>query len=495
MFGSPRDVAGNTENAWAGMHAAGSTRTEGNLAMCNPAFRADCPQTRQSLSFDPLVLQIRQWAETLPDVRKRTGNYSVADAMLSGLAMFSLKDPSLLAFQERRNDENMKNLFHIQQVPSDTQMRDILDPLEPDSMRPIFNGIFATVQRGGELARFVFHEGCYLLSLDGTEYFSSKQVHCPCCLQRKNSKTGEITYYHQMVGAVLIHPDLKQVLPMAPEPIILQDGDNKNDCERNASKRLLEKIRQEHPHLKLIVVEDALASNAPHIRLLKKQLMHFILGVKPDDHEHLFAEVARAESEGRATTLTWTDPANPDVRCEIRFVHDLPLNKSNEDLRVNFLQYVEYDPDGVVRMKFTWVTDLEITTDNARHLARGGRCRWKVENETFNTLKNQGYQFEHNYGHGQINLSVIFAMLMMLAFLVDQTQELCCPLFQAVHKKLKSRRAVWDHTRSHFRHFVFESMRHLYAVVFFDLAKQLPAPTFASRRASTATVPIPARVP
>ena len=114
--------------------------------------------------------------------------------------------------------------------------------------------------------------------------------------------------------------------------------------------------------------------------------------------------------------------------------------------------------------------------DNARHLVRGGRARWKIENETFNTLKNQDYHFEHNFGHGEQNLSVVFAMLMMLAFLVDQTQELCCPLFQAVHKKLVSRRSLWDHLRSHFRHFEFASMQHLYEVVLYDLARELPAP-------------------
>ena len=107
---------------------------------------------------------------------------------------------------------------------------------------------------------------------------------------------------------------------------------------------------------------------------------------------------------------------------------------------------------------------------------------WLLENETFNTLKNQGYHFEHNFGHGKENLSVVFAMLMMLAFLVDQTQERCCPLFQSVHEKLGSRRAVWDHLRSHFRHFQFDSMQHLYEVMLYDLAKELPAPTFTSRR-------------
>ena len=72
-----------------------------------------------------------------------------------------------------------------------------------------------------------------------------------------------------------------------------------------------------------------------------------------------------------------------------------------------------------------------LTPDNVDVIMRGGRARWKIENETFNTLKNQGYHLEHNYGHGEQNLSVVFAMLMMLAFLVDQTQQLCCPVFQA----------------------------------------------------------------
>jgi hypothetical protein len=171
------------------------------------------------------------------------------------------------------------------------------------------------------------------------------------------------------------------------------------------------------------------------------------------------------------------------VLCEISFVHDLPLNKTHPHLRVNFLQYIEWGPDGEVLKQFSWVTDLVITSENARHLVRGGRSRWKVENETFNTLKNQGYHFEHNYGHGTQNLSVVFAMLMMLTFLVDQTQELCCPLFQAVHKKLGTRRLLWDHLRSHFRHIHFGSMQHLYEVMLSGAGKELPSPpSFSSRR-------------
>jgi len=441
--------------------------------------------SRKQVSFDPLMQAVQQGAGQIPEHRPGPTDYSIADAVLSGIAMFSLKDPSLLAFQERRNDQNMKNIYRIENVPSDTQMREILDPIDPDQLRPLFQDVFRNVQRSGALPPFVFHEGAYLLSLDGTEYYSSKKVHCPSCLQRKHAN-GQVTYYHQMVGAVLVHPDQRQVIPLAPEPIIKQDGQTKNDCERNASKRLLEKIREEHPHLKLIVVEDGLASNAPHIRLLRKLRMHFLLGCKPDDHQHLMQQVEQASQDDRLTTLRWHD-AQRDVWCEIQYVHRLTLNQSNLDVLVNFLRYTESHAPGDRVANFSWVTDLTITEEHALHLVRGGRARWKVENETFNTLKNQGYQFEHNFGHGRENLSVVFAMLMMLAFLVDQVQELCCGVFQAVRGKFTSRRSVWDHIRSHFRHFVFVSMEHLYAVLLTDSATNLPAPHSARQFARPPT--------
>ena len=262
------------------------------------------PRTRRHLSFDPLIRQIRLRAKQLPDPRDESNcSYSMADAVMSAIAMFSLKDPSLLAFEKRRNDENIKNLFRVLNVPSDTQMRTILDPLVPDLLRPMFNDVFRQLQRGKALEPYVFHDGCYLVSMDGTGYFSSKKIHCKSCLQKKNSKTGEITYHHQMLGAAVVHPDHKQVIPLAPEPIMKQDGDNKNDCEYNAGKRLLQKIRNERPNWKLIVVEDGLASKSPHIRQLKSLDMRFLLGAKPDDHQHLFDEMNRAEAAGQITTV------------------------------------------------------------------------------------------------------------------------------------------------------------------------------------------------
>lgn len=428
---------------------------------------------RRRLSADALHALLRAGFRKLPDHRPNGTTIPLVDALMSAFAMFSLKDPSLLAFDARRHDQNLRNLYGIGQVPSDTQMREILDPFDPEQLRPVYQDVFRELQRGKALERLVFYRGCYLLLLDGTGYFSSEAIHCDSCLQKTNKQTGVVTYQHQLLGAALAHPDHREVIPLAPEPIVQQDGTRKNDCERNAAKRLLRKIRKEHPRLPFIVVEDGLASNAPHIRELKQLHMHFILGAKPGDHEFLFDQVLAAIDDDRMTTISWK---LEDGEAGLSFVNDVPLNEANPDLLVNFLHYVEYGPDGETRKVFTWVIDLQITRNNARLFVRGGRARWKIENETFNTLKNQGYHYEHNYGHGQQHLSVVFAMLMMLAFLVDQAQQLCCPLFRAVWKKFRTKRALWDNLRSHFRHFIFQSMKHLYEVMLNDLAKELPAP-------------------
>jgi hypothetical protein len=427
--------------------------------------------------MDAMLALVQSAFAEIPDHRNSRATIPLADVLMSALAMFSLKDSSLLAFQNRRSDENMKNMFLIGTVPSDSAMREILDWVSPSRLRAVFSAVFGELQRANALKPFMFYEGSYLLSLDGTGYFSSQSVHCESCLEKVNRKTGDITYHHQMLGAVLLHPDRAQVIPFAPEPIQKQDGTKKNDCERNAGKRLLRQIRKEHPRLKLIVVEDGLASNAPHIRELMELEMRFILGVKPGDHAFLYEHVETAYARDEMQFIPWQDG---DVTCEIGFLNGVPLNDSNQELIVNYLEYCEYDPQGTLLKRFSWVSNIKITTRNARWLMRGGRSRWKIENETFNTLKNQGYHFEHNFGHGNQHLSVVFGMLMMLAFLLDQVQEATCPLFRAVVTKTGSRKLLWERIRSHFWHFRFQSMRQLHEVILYDLAKEIPLPTHDS---------------
>jgi hypothetical protein len=439
-------------------------------------------QARKDFSADALFRLVRSRFDRMGDRRSGEIDIPLGDALMSAFAMFSLKDPSLLAFDERRRDlsDNFRTIYGIKCVPSDTQMRVILDPVDPDDLRPLFGDVFRRLQRGKALERFVYLEGHYLLSLDGTSYFSSEKVHCPSCLE-KHHRGGGVTYSHQLLGATLVHPDLKEVIPLVPEPIINQDGHTKNDCERNATRRWLTRFRREHPHLPVIVVEDGLSANAPHLDDLANAGMHFIIGVKPGDHAFLFEHLRAADEAGRTQTLTLVDLAT-DVLHHYRFHNGVPLNESHTDHLVNVLEYWEIHPTKIVKkverigkvQYFSWITDFVLTPDNVDAVMRGGRARWKIENETFNTLKNQGYHLEHNYGHGQQNLSVVLALLMMLVFLVDQTQQLCCPLFQTAWKKLGTKRNLWEKVRTHFLAFVYSSMTELLTALVRGIAPQSP---------------------
>ncbi|MDO8466512.1 MAG: transposase, partial [Gallionella sp.] len=336
----------------------------------------------------------------ISDPGRGTSSLPLREVLMSGLAVFSLKYPSLLPFDRQRGApveaHHLRTLYRVEQAPCDTQLRARLDGVEPRTLRPAFKALFASAQRGKVLDAYTYLDGYYLLSVDGTGFFSSSTIHCEQCCIKKN-RAGEVTYYHQLLGAVIVHPDHREVIPLAPEPITRQDGDTKNDCERNAAKRLLPDVRREHPHLKLIVVEDALAANAPHIQLLKELKMRFLIGVKPGDHAALFAQVEERAAAQQLEEYTLLDAKG--VTPRFRWVNDLPLNQQHPDLHVNFLEYWEERP-ARKPLHFTWITDFPLSTDKVFALMRGGRARWKIENETLNTLKNQGYHFEHNFGHG-----------------------------------------------------------------------------------------------
>ena len=155
-----------------------------------------------------------------------------------------------------------------------------------------------------------------------------------------------------------------------------------------------------------------------------------------------------------------------------RFVNDVPLHASRADGRVNVIAYWESGKERVQHC--SWGTDLRVSTRHVSQRMRAGRARWKMANETCNTLKNQGDNFEHTYGHGEQHLSVVFAQVMLLAFVVDQAQQLCCALFRAVWTKLGSKRLLWERMRALCYDYRLESMRELLEALFYGFEKSRP---------------------
>jgi hypothetical protein len=379
---------------------------------------------------------------------------------MSGMAMFGLKYPSLLQFEARTRNKNspathnLRTLYGIQQIPSDTYLRERLDEINPMELQKPINRIISQLQRGKVLDLYKYYDDHCFIALDASGYFSSQQVHCDNCCE-KHHKDGTITFYHQMLAAVMINPSYRTVFPMMIEPIKKQDGNRKNDCEHSSAKRLLENLRKAHPHLKMVIVMDGLYADGVIIRLLKRLKFSFIITAKENDLKYLF-EFYRATNRKEITE------GDGKINRTYRYANQLPLNDSNSEIEVNVLECIEETKKKKTR--FCWITDLILNDKNVSTISKGGRARWKVENETFNTLKNQGYQFEHNFGHGDKNLNVVFAYLMFTAFLIDQIQEFSCKYFKAALKIMSStRKYLWEKIRIMFFEYFIDTWDQFYA--------------------------------
>lgn len=397
----------------------------------------------------------------------------IEKCLLGAVAMFSLKFPSLLQFDQSREDKiirhNLRTLFCVEDVPSDTYIRKVLDQVEIKDIRRSYVDLFRELQKGKKLEKFRILNGVYLVPIDGTQHFSSHEIRCENCCE-KHHRNGSTTYHHNLLAAAIVKPGLNAVIPFCPEPILKQDGEVKNDCEQVALKRLLLNLRREHPHLRMMVTLDGLYSNAPVIQLLKELNFNYIIVAKSSDHQHLFNEV---ESSEKTKVIKYTDSKGTIHRYE--YVNGVALNASNPDVKVNFLQYIEIK-DGKKETYFSWVTDTEINEQNIKELVKAGRARWKIENETFNTLKNQGYQLEHNFGHGYKNLSSVFSLLMMLAFFIDQIQLIGSIKFQNALKSAKSKVRLWFKMRSLFCNFLIKSWDDLLQSIAFKHKSSLLIP-------------------
>lgn len=420
------------------------------------------PEVKKHLSFGSLINFLSNLYVKLPDWRQQAKvDHSIRDTAMSGVAMMYFQSGSVLHFQrlleEATRRSNLSTLFGVDKVPSDSQMREILDEVPSEVACPAFRKYFARLQRGKYLECFQVFPGQYLCSLDGSQYFGSEKISCPHCLIKEH-KSGTTSYSHLILQATVVHPDQKQVIPLMPEEVCNEDGTTKQDCEINAAKRILPKIRKEHPFLDLVINGDGLYSKQPMFELLHELKMHGIFVAKEDDHKLLFEWVSEQKKLGEVTQYEVVDGKNRKHRYE--WINEVPLNGRVDSILVNFFRY-QIIVDGEATYQSAWVTDLQVTKQNVETMVRAGRARWKIENECFNTLKNQGYSLEHNFGHGQKNLSFNFFLFNLLAFFIHQILELTDGLYQKCRQRYATKKYLWETLRALFGLFLFESWENL----------------------------------
>jgi len=411
------------------------------------------------LRFHELLEAIGQAVDQMPDPRNPvTTVYSLRDCFLSSFAMFFLQDPSLLEFQRRIQDQvqrnNLSSVFGVKQIPSDTRLREIIDQQDWQPLAGVFHEYLQRAQRSKVLEQFQYLDGKYLLTLDGSEYFHSESVDCQRCLHRRHGD-GTEEHYHQILQTALVHPEKREVLPLAPEFIRRQDGSSKQDCETNAGKRAIHRIRKEYRQLPLVILGDSLYSTGPFVRDLQQLRYSFILVAKPEDHKSLYEDISGLR---RGRMLESEEVRGPKgQRHRYEWTNGVTLNAEPSSPTVNYVQLEIFNAAGTRTYRCAWVTDIEVTKENVEKMVRAARARWKIENEGFNTLKNHGYHLEHNYGHGKKFLSETFFLLNLLAFMFHQLHQLVDELYQDARAGFSARREYWNAIRALFRFLLFDS--------------------------------------
>jgi hypothetical protein len=416
------------------------------------------------LTFEELMHQLQLASESLPDQRTGKCTYTLRDAVLGAFSVFFTQSPSFLDFQrtleKAKGISNAQTLFNILNIPSDNHIRNLLDPIEASSFNPIYDYVLKRYEYSGYLEKYRYINGDLLIALDGTQYHSSSKICCKNCKVTEH-KNGKITYSHTVITPVILAPNNPKVLPLEPEFLTPQDGDEKQDCENKGAKRWLSQQGERLKKLGVTILGDDLYCNHPVCEVILKEGLNFILTCKPDSHKTLYEWIDYLEkTKGLQEVKVHYRKGNSSYTDTYRFAKEVPLRDSKDSLKVSWCELTTVRDDGEVTFHNSFATNHDITDENVIKIVKAGRARWKIENENNNTLKTKGYNFTHNFGHGKEHLSTVMATLNILAFLFHTTLELMNVKYQAIRNYLP-RKTFFDDIRALTRYLCFNSLDEL----------------------------------
>ena len=395
--------------------------------------------------LDDLIAALREVCSSFEDKRRGfNGRYTMADIGLSAFSVFFMQSPSFLAHQTaleaRRGRSNCASLFGMEKIPSDNHIRDMLDSVSPEALFGMFDRTLEALEAGGGLADFRRLGDHHLIALDGTEYHCSRKISCPLCSHRKRNDGG-IEYYHQVVCATLVAPSHDRALPLAPTFLTPQDGAAKQDCESRAARRWLATHGPGLARLKPVYLGDDLYSRQPICESVQALNADFLFVAKPTSHATLMEWLAGIEPPSREDRVK---KGRAFQTHRYRWLEGVPMRDGKDALIVNWLEIEIVNAAGKLTYKNSWVTSLPVTKDNVAELAACGRARWKIENESFNVLKTKGYNLEHNFGHGKINLSALLVTMNLLAFAIHTLCDLTARAWQKARQRVRTRKRFFQ---------------------------------------------------
>jgi hypothetical protein len=419
------------------------------------------------LSFGVLLGFLDEVINQTKDPRQKSNGrrYSLKDTVLAAFSVFFMQCESFLEhqrqMQSQRGKDNAQTLFGIVQIPTMPQIRNILDEIVAEKLFAVFSWVYKALQREGHLQPYEYLGGL-LVTLDGTEYFSSQKIHCKHCCSRTH-KNGTVTYFHSAILPVIVAPGQSEVISLAPEYITPQDGHEKQDCEVAAAKRWITNHAQEFTGQPVTLLGDDLYSRQPMCESCKEAGMNFIFTCLPESHPAIYDWLSYLEQTADVKTLETSQWHKRSKEIySYRYINQIPIRDTQPALLVNWCELtLTRESDGKLLYRNAFITHHLLNDNSVAQVLSAGRCRWKTENENHNVLKTKGYHLEHSFGHGQNHLAATLLTLNLLAFLFHTVLHLVDKTYQRIRKQRGTRRGFFQDILSLTKYLLFDSWQHL----------------------------------
>ena len=331
------------------------------------------------------IKQLGEVADTLPDKRAGRHNqlYQMIDAARAAFSVFFSQSPSFLAHERdmkrRQGRSNAESVFQMGRIPSDNQIRNMLDPTPATGYEPCYLWLWKQLERVGSLKGYRALGNRLLVGIDGIQFFSTTKIECGHCYRQQVEETTHCS--HHALTALVVHPKQTEVLAFIPEFIRPQDGIEKQDSEIAAAKRWLQRHKPWLQEQAVVILGDDLFSHQPFCQLLIAAELGFILVCKPDSHTLLYEWIEGMERGGKLAEVTqrvWNGRHGQIWRY--RYALDVPLRAGDDGLRVNWCDLtITHELSGERLYHNSFVTNLPVDDEQVKPITHAGRTRWKHE--------------------------------------------------------------------------------------------------------------------
>ncbi len=425
--------------------------------------------------LNKIVKLMRKSFDKLPDKRSnKHQTYSMADIALSAFSVFYFQSGSWLNFQRNMlsssGKSNAKSLFDIKNIPSDNHIRNTLDGIDIQELQSIFDDLYTLLLKKKTLDEYQVFDKTIPILLDGTYYHHSKKIYCNHCQTKQKEDTkGKkyIEYYHSAITPIVAHPKSSQILPLLPEMISNKDGNEKQDCEINASKRWLSKPNILSQYYQLLMLGDDLYSKTSFIKDIREKGYNYIFVSKESSHKKMYETIDYIERLGMVDTkvVKKLNKRKKEETYKYKYLNDVNLTGDKDSITVNWCSVEITNENNKIIYSNSFITDYSIDDMNIEKIIQIGRTRWKIENENNNTLKTKGYNLEHNFGHGKEGLSELLFALNILSFFIHTICLKYDDGYKELYELIGNRKTFFNHITTFTTFFYIENFDTLWQIM------------------------------